>query len=133
MKKTDKSCPSSTCEDGATLLGVVNANGTIGYISTPVTIDEDFIREARQQGDPESQFRFSNRCVTTGCKQWSHGKCGVIDKIVHNNEGIELPEQLPDCSIRSSCRWYHQEGAKSCSFCPYIITNMLEQNKTVTT
>ena len=37
MKKEHKSCPSSTCEDGAILLGVVNEDGTVGYISTPVT------------------------------------------------------------------------------------------------
>ncbi len=129
MKPADKSCPSSTCEEGATLLGVVNGDGTIGYISTPLTIDQDFIKEAREQGDPESNFRFSNKCVTTGCRQWSNGQCGVIDKIIHNNEDLNLPTRLPDCSIRSSCRWYYQEGAKACSFCPYIITNMLEKKQ----
>ncbi len=127
MKKDRKSCPSSTCEEGAILLGVVNSNGTIGYVSTPVTIDQEFIDEAQQQGVPESNFRFSNTCVESGCRQWSNGKCGVIQKIMWSNEDVSLPAQLPDCSIRDSCRWYFQEGAKACSFCPYIITNMLEK------
>ncbi|WP_276482194.1 hypothetical protein [Paraflavitalea pollutisoli] len=130
MKTTDKSCPSATCEEGAILLGVVNGDGTIGYISTPMTVDHDFVQEVHEQGNPESSFRFSNKCVTSGCRQWSNGQCGVINKIIHNNEDLDLPPRLPECSIRSSCRWYYQEGAKACSFCPYIITNMLEKKKT---
>ena len=126
MKKEHKSCPSSTCEDGAILLGVVNEDGTVGYISTPVTIDEDFVKEASLHGNPENNFRFSNACVEAGCRQWQTGKCGVIKNIMESNAEVDLEPRLPDCSIRSSCRWYYQEGPKACSFCPYIITNMLE-------
>ncbi len=127
MKKERKSCPSSTAEDGAILLGVVNEDGTVGYISTPVTIDDAFIQEASQHGNPEHQFRFSNACVEAGCRQWQTGKCGVIKNIMESNADVELEPRLPECSIRTSCRWFHQEGPKACSFCPYIITNMLEQ------
>ena len=130
MKKEHKACPSSTCEEGAILLGVVNGDGSVGYISTPITIDENFIAEASKQGNPETNFRFSNNCVESGCQQWQTGKCGVIKSVMEGNQDLELEPQLPDCSIRQSCRWYYQEGPKACSFCPFIITNML-QAKTV--
>ncbi|MEO6313493.1 MAG: hypothetical protein ABIU63_03870 [Chitinophagaceae bacterium] len=129
MKKEHKSCPSSTCKDGAILLGVVNENSTVGYISTPITIDEAFVKEANRQGNPEQNFRFSNTCVEGGCQQWQQGKCGVIKNIMGMNDELELEPQLPDCSIRISCRWFYQEGPKACSFCPYIITNLLEEVK----
>ena len=99
MKKEHKSCPSSTCEDGAVLLGVINEDGSVGYISTPITIDENFVKEAHKQGNPESNFRFSNTCVEAGCQQWHTGKCGVITKIMGSNANVELE---PSCRIAPS-------------------------------
>jgi hypothetical protein len=129
MKKGSKSCPSSTLSDGAILLGVVNKNGTVGFISNPVEVSGKLYDELREQDNPEKHYRFSSSCVESGCHQWQQQQCSVIKKIMHANEDAELEQQLPDCSIRSSCRWFFQEGAKACSFCPYIITNMLEERK----
>ncbi len=127
MAKLEKTCPSSTNEIGATLLGVVNQDGSVGYFSNPVIIDESFKEIFNETEAPESKFRFSNTCVEKGCKQWQNGACSVIKNVMNLNENANLEVKLPDCSIRPSCRWYFQEGAKACSFCPYIITNMMEE------
>ncbi|MEP7277127.1 MAG: hypothetical protein ABI813_00670 [Bacteroidota bacterium] len=112
------------------MLGVVNGDGAAGFLSTPIIIDETFIKEASRQDDPEQHFRFSNECVEAGCRQWQSGKCGVINNIMEGNEEVELEPRLPDCSIRSSCRWFYQEGPKACSFCPSTITG-LQRNRIV--
>lgn len=130
--KEVKSCPSSTASEGSTLLGVINKNGTVGYITNKTEVTGELYEQILKKGEPEKHFRFSNDCVESGCNQWQSGKCGVITKIFHINEGLELEAQLPTCSIRSSCRWYSQEGAKACSFCPYIITDMLKKKETAT-
>jgi hypothetical protein len=122
-----KSCPSSVAKPGATLLGMVNDNGILGYIETAVEIDESFIEAAGNGAELERSFRFSSDCATTGCRQWHNGKCGVIEKVMTMNPDWHLSNPLlPACSIRSTCRWFSQEGAKACSYCPYVVTNMLE-------
>jgi hypothetical protein len=125
MKKNGKSCPSATLSEGAVLLGIVNENGSIGFISNETAITGDLYDDLAASPHPEKQFRFSSACVESGCRQWRQGKCSVIQRIIDANE--EPEPQLPDCSIRTSCRWFYQEGPKACSFCPYVITNMLLQ------
>ncbi|GAB2810955.1 hypothetical protein [Ferruginibacter profundus] len=122
----NKSCPSAVAKPGATLLGVVNSNGVVGYIDTPLTIDETFIEKAGGNDVVlEKSFRFSAACAKTGCRQWSNGTCGVIKKIMTLNPGWhEDHPHLPACSIRNTCRWYFQEGDKACAYCPYVITKV---------
>jgi hypothetical protein len=119
-------------ETGAGLLGIVNEDGSVGFISTPVLLDAAMIEDLQAAGNPETSFRFSGTCLENGCKQWANGNCGVIKNVMEANKEAALESQLPDCSIRESCRWYFQEGAVACSFCPFIITNNLERNQTET-
>ncbi len=120
-------CPSSRCEPGATLLGVIEVDGTVGYITPRLTIDEDFVERARRGRKPESRFRFSGPCVEAGCRQWTGSRCGLIDRVL--DAGLEHPHPeaerggLPQCSIRSSCRWFDQAGAEACRVCPLVITD----------
>ena len=124
-QKKLKSCPSSVATEGSVLLGVFNKNGSLGYLSNKTEVTGKLYEEVKKTKEPEKRFRFSNTCVESGCRQWSSGKCGVINKILQTNEDLNLEAQLPNCSIRASCRWYFQEGAQACTFCPYIVTNML--------
>lgn len=122
----NRSCPSSTAHPGATLLGMVNENGSVGFIETPITIDETFLQTAGEGIDLEKNFRFSSRCVQNGCQQWENGNCTVIQKIIAAAPDWHSQQpKLPACSIRSTCRWFAQEGAKACSYCVYITTNSM--------
>jgi hypothetical protein len=121
----NKSCPSSVATPGAVLLGSVNADGTVGFIETPITIDEAFM-EMGKDLELERSFRFSGKCVQSGCRQWKDGNCTVIKRIITAEPDWHLQHpQLPACSIRATCRWYAQEGAKACSYCAYITTNSM--------
>ena len=119
-------CPSSKCEDGAILLGIRRKDGKIAFISQKMTVNEEFVRIASQDGTPESKFRFGNVCVNDSCKQWENDRCGVIDKIMGVVGKIKEPSTLPNCSIREQCRWYEQIGGKACVVCPEIITDSRE-------
>lgn len=112
---------------GALLLGVVNADSSIGYFETPIEIDAGFILEAGPDAELEKMFRFSSPCVKSGCAQWKGGQCGVIKKLMALNPAWhELHPALPSCSIRPTCRWYAQEGADACAHCTRVVTNMME-------
>jgi hypothetical protein len=93
MKNDDRIlCPSSTCSEGAILLGIVMPSRTVGYADELLTIDADFVQTARDAGEPEARFRFAGRCVRSACKQWSDGRCSVIDKVLDASRLRDLPE-----------------------------------------
>lgn len=119
-------CPSGRAVKGALLIGVVGANGTVGIASSGLRVDESFIGTAQVVGPPEKRFRFANRCLQGGCKQWEGGRCGVIEDSIRlaRNGGLSLP--LVDCAIRPACRWFRQAGDQACRVCPFVVTDVLQ-------
>jgi hypothetical protein len=118
-------CPSACCEEGAILLGIVGVDGVIGYVTPQMTVDTDFCRAAQQGRKPETRFRFAQPCVENQCIQWTGSCCGLIHQVLESSEGVRItgqsPEALPQCVIRSSCRWFAQAGTQACAVCPVII------------
>ncbi len=127
MNSDKKLCPSHNCQEGSILLGVVNGDGRVAFSADRIIINQEFVQIARAGRMPERRFRFGGQCVTSGCKQWTGKRCGVIDSITQvmdvNLENVDLPE----CSIRSECRWFFQSGAEACAICPEIITDLREE------
>ena len=115
-------CPSAPCEPGAVLLGVVVAPGQVAYIGEPVVIDDEFVQIARAGRSPEKRFRFSAPCVRGACRQWTGTRCGVVDAVMES-AGPRDAADLPACSIRPACRWFHQSGAAACATCPEVLTD----------
>lgn len=120
-------CPSSTCEEGAILLGITKNDGRITFLSHKIIVNEEFVQIARSGRSPEKRFRFSNMCVNSACKQWQDNRCGVIDKILEGLGPIKEPTELPKCSIREQCRWYEQHGGRACAMCPEVITDSRQE------
>jgi hypothetical protein len=117
-------CPSARCEKGAVLLGIVQRNGRISFISKKLLVNDEFVSIAQSGRSPEKRFRFSSKCISTGCKQWTDGRCGVIDKVIDIIQPDREITELPDCSIRSECRWHKQRDNRACTVCPEIITDL---------
>jgi hypothetical protein len=122
--RSERTCPSSSCEPGAKLIGVVNADGTIGYVSPPLEIDEDFVGRALSGRTPERRFRFAGPCVEGRCGHWTGSRCGVIDTVMTTPERPPVPDRLPLCGIRTTCRWFAQSGAEACAVCPLVVTDL---------
>ena len=121
-----KSCPSAPCAPGNSLLGVVGEDGRVHNLRTALTIDEGFVAAAQEAGRPEARMRFAGTCVTSGCKQWTGSRCGVIDRVLgHIEAELDTLRQadLPPCTIRGTCRWFGQSGADACAACPIVVTD----------
>lgn len=103
------------------MLGVVQANGRVGYFSPAIRIDEAFVERANRGRAPERRFRFADHCVQGQCAHWKDDTCGLIQKVMHAGEANSRAS-LPTCSIRPSCRWFSQEGSRACSVCPLVVT-----------
>ena len=119
-------CPSSRCQEGAILLGIVLADGSVAFAKDRIAVDEGFVQNATREGSrpAESRFRFSSPCARGACHQWSGSRCGVIDSVLSEAEqaGYVAQGPLPECSIRADCRWFDQSGATACSVCDLVVT-----------
>lgn len=121
-------CPSSPCKEGAILLGIVLADGSVAFARDHIVVDKGFVQNATREGSypPESRFRFSSPCAQGACRQWTGVRCGVIDSVMTDVEtaGYQPPPgtSIPDCSIRADCRWFHQSGPGACAVCDLVVT-----------
>ena len=121
-------CPSSRCQEGAILLGIVLSNGSVAFAKDRIVVDGAFVQNATTEGSrpPESRFRFSSPCAKRGCDQWTGSRCGVIDSVLEDARAQSYQPQadtpLPQCSIRDSCRWFAQTGAEACAVCDVVVT-----------
>ena len=70
--------------------------------------------------NPTEVFRFAAPCAGNSCQHFDGSNCRLVSRIV---EGLSaVTEQLPPCKIRSTCRWWQQEGKAACMRCPQIVT-----------
>ena len=120
-------CPSSKAQHGAKLLGVRQDDGKVAILPQPLAISSDFIEKANQSSKAEQKFRFTNKCVASGCTQWTGSRCGVADQIIGVMNELSVTDGIPVCAIRPSCRWFMQNGPDACKVCPYVITETTEK------
>jgi hypothetical protein len=115
-------CPSSRISEGSKLLGIRQDDGKVVILPNPLVIDASFPENLPKGAVPEQLFRFVNKCVKSDCAQWTKKGCGIALRISRYIDKTE--NGMPECSIRSSCRWHMQEGDSICRICPYIITDI---------
>lgn len=127
-----KLCPSSRCEEGHNLLGIVNAEGRIDFLAEPFMVDATFVAAASEGRAPAQRFRFSSPCLTSGCEKWDGERCGVA-KILDERGPELLPPNtasaLPRCAIRPGCRWHGEHGDSICYTCSWVITEPANQEE----
>ena len=122
-------CPSSPCQAGARLLGIVQKDGTVAFTPDDLRIDTVFVQIASRGRKPESRFRFASPCKAGKCAQWTQSRCGVIDAVLAEASAaspVETKTQAPDCAIRPDCRWFAQRGMDACLVCSFVITDLDE-------
>jgi hypothetical protein len=120
-------CPAHRCKPGSLLLGVREENGSMSILPQALPIDDAFIARARQHPVPaEQRFRFTNKCIEGGCRQWTGNGCGVVERVLGFIDEIPADAITPRCGITSRCRWYVQRGPEACRICPYVLTEITE-------
>jgi hypothetical protein len=106
----------------ARVLGVVSGEDgapRLAYLNESVPASAELLAEAAP-AEPGEVFRLAARCEQSRCTHFDGGRCQLASRIV---EGLAaVTDKLPPCIIRSTCRWYSQEGAQACFRCPQIVT-----------
>ena len=90
-------CPSARAKEGSRLLGVRQEDGTVAILPEPLPINKQFIEAASHGDPPEQRFRFTNKCVEGGCKQWNGKGCGIAEQIVKHMHRVDVTADLPAC------------------------------------
>ena len=124
-----KRCPSSRCEPGNILLGLVGRSGEIEFFAEHIEVTPGFAAVAKQGRRPEARFRFSSLCLRNGCSKWTGDGCGVAFQALRFTAQPELAtddSDLPRCSIRSECQWFAEHGPRVCGVCRWIVTERNE-------
>jgi hypothetical protein len=100
--------------------------GRLAYVHPLTEVDAEFVSRETTRGHPERRFRFAGPCAEGSCPQWTGCGCAIAD-LAADATGVERPSRpvrLPKCSIRGTCRWFHQRGADACATCPLIVADM---------
>jgi hypothetical protein len=112
------------------LLGVVEvtpAGKRIAYLNEAVDVTPELLAQA-SPAEPTEVFRLAADCEERQCTHFDGTRCRLATRIV----GIlpEVVDDLPVCLIRSTCRWYAQEGKPACVRCPQVVTELQEASDT---
>ncbi|MBD2679340.1 nitrogen fixation protein [Nostoc paludosum FACHB-159] len=117
-------CPSGQPKIGDTVVfGVVGGTveaASITYLKESQPVTEEILALSGPV-KPTEIFRIASSCQANACQHFDGANCRLAMRIVE-----QLPtvvETLPACQIRSSCRWWQQEGKAACYRCPQIVTN----------
>jgi hypothetical protein len=120
MKSGEKLlCPSYRCVSGARLLGIRQRDGSVAFLGSPPPIDRRFVETAAQGRPAELRFRFAGPCAQCSCANWKNESCAIAAQIAPLKTAATT--DLPNCGIRTQCRWFAERGAAACAVCPEIV------------
>ena len=73
---------------------------------------------------PTDVLRLSGQCAGEHCKHFNNHRCSLASRVVASL--APTAKAPPACGLRSSCRWWRQEGLAVCLRCPQITTQPSE-------
>lgn len=123
--ETTTVCPSANHKEaGAVLFAVVGGTPEqpdVAYLDEAQPVTKDILDLAGTV-DPTEVFRFAAPCSKTGCQHFNGEKssCQLATKVVQLLPVVV--NKLAPCAIRSTCRWWQQEGVAGCQRCPQVVT-----------
>ena len=117
-------CPSAQPDwDQAMVFGVVQGTANeprVSYLEQPLAPTPALLAQTSPV-QPTEVLRIAAPCVGHACVHFDGSHCQLAARtIVHLQE---VTEKLPPCSIRRSCRWWHEQGKAACQRCPQVVTD----------
>lgn len=91
----------------------------LAHLESPLRVTDDLLAMAGPV-KPTEVFRFAAPCAQDACKHFDGKDCRLVQRVVQILPRVV--SDLPPCTIRPSCLWWHQEGKSACLRCPQIVT-----------
>lgn len=93
------------------------------YLNEIVEADERVLASTAPV-NPTEVLRLAGDCNSHHCIHFDGGLCHLASRVTRLLPAVV--DALPICIIRSSCRWYRQEGRDACFRCPQVVTECHE-------
>jgi hypothetical protein len=91
----------------------------VGYLVQPTPLTPELL-DLLGDIKPTEVLRISARCEESRCSHFDGAHCTLAKRL---KEALApVTERLPPCTIRSTCRWYAEQGGEICLRCPQIVT-----------
>jgi len=118
------SCPSITSfSPDAQIFGVLTGSATagfqVGYLTEALPATPGLLAAA-VPAKPAEVFRAAAPCMESGCKHFDGANCQLVQRLAAMLDPVV--RTVPRCAIRSTCRWFRQEGREACLRCPQVAT-----------
>lgn len=115
-----KSCPSAPFKKGNSVFAIFEGD-QMTFTDSMIPITEALMSESSFFSE-KTEVRTTMKCVTKGCINWNGKKCTVPDQMSYFFQPLEEISAFKNCPLKTTCRWYAQDGEQSCSICPLIRT-----------
>jgi len=110
--------------EGAKVFGVMTGSHQDGlrvaYLNETLPVTPDILEASGPVEAPEV-MRIAAPCMGNGCMHFDGTDCMLATRIATMLDPVV--RTLPRCAIRSTCRWFRQEGPEACFRCPQVVTN----------
>lgn len=117
------SCPSAQPDmAGAVAFGVISGSvdrPLVQYLPRSVPVGE--VMDQLGDAPPGEVLRIGARCEEAACVHNTADQCSLGHRIATVLPAVV--QQLPRCTLRSTCRWFDEQGGAACLRCPQILTN----------
>ena len=125
-------CPSTTHpeKDESIAFGVVCGTVDVpqlAYLREPLPVTDELLSVSGSVA-PTEVFRFAAPCANSRCQHFADHQCHLAKRIVSMLPTVV--DVLPACQIRTTCRWWQQEGKSACLRCPQVVTKTYHPSET---
>jgi len=101
------------------VIGGSSASVEVVYLSEELPVTPELIAMCAPVS-PTEVFRFAAPCQGNRCQHFDGADCTLVNNLVQISHGPT--QDLKECPIRTSCRWFAQQGAAACARCTEIVT-----------
>jgi len=125
-------CPSARPEwRGSVAIGVVSGTAeqpAVRLFAEPQEVTPELLKLS-EPVTPTEVFRFGAPCLGRGCLHYEAGTCRLAERVTAMLPAVD--PTLSPCSIRNTCRWWHQEREQACRRCPQVVSSNYNPSPTM--
>ena len=115
-------CPSAQPDMAdAVVFGVITGtaeNPRVAYLERRVGVDA--VHRRLEGLEPTRVLRVAATCEQQHCAHHNGDLCTLAERVATSLPPVV--SVLPRCAIRSTCRWYAEQGGRICYRCPQVVT-----------
>lgn len=107
----------------ARVFGIVTGSEAapeVAWLENVVPVTPELLRKTGGI-EPQRILRVAVKCQEAQCVHFDGTNCRLAERVIAHLPAVA--DGLHPCPIRTTCRWFAQEGRAACSRCPQVVTH----------